>query len=96
MILKAIRLNKKLRKGIRKFEFVHVYHDSSQDPTKSILRIDGISGSELYKYLDKHRINPEKYTKKAIVVTIHTNIIEEDVDYLIEAIKKISQEHGKR
>ena len=90
MILRVIRLNKRLRKAIQKFEYVQVYQNSQQDPTKTIIRIEGVSGSELYKYLDNHRINPEKYTKKAILVTIHINIKDEDVEDLIEAIRLIS------
>ncbi len=40
----------------------------------------GLKGDELYKLLDEERINVEKYTLKSCLVTIHINIIEEDVD----------------
>ena len=49
-----------------------------------------MKGIELYQILDKHRINPEKHTKKAVLITIHINITDEDVDDLIEAVKLIS------
>jgi hypothetical protein len=41
------------------------------------------------------RINIEKSTEKAVVVTVHINITEEDVDQLISSVEEIAKEHGK-
>ena len=64
------------------------------DPTKTIIKIRGITGHELSDLLDTMRINIEKSTQKCIVVTTHINITEEDVDQLITAIELIAREYG--
>jgi arginine/lysine/ornithine decarboxylase len=64
------------------------------DPTKTIIKIRGITGHELSDLLDTMRINIEKSTQKCIVVTTHINITDEDVDQLITAIELIAREYG--
>jgi arginine/lysine/ornithine decarboxylase len=64
------------------------------DPTKTIIKIRGITGHELSDLLDTMRINIEKSTQKCIVVTTHINITDEDVEQLITAIELIAREHG--
>jgi len=64
------------------------------DPTKTIIKIRGITGHELSDLLDTMRINIEKSTQKCIVVTTHINITDEDVEQLITAIELIACEHG--
>lgn len=64
------------------------------DPTKTIFQVKGLSGFAVAEMLDKERINMEKSTHKCNVVTCHINIIEEDVDILIDAIRKIAMNHG--
>jgi len=64
------------------------------DPTKTIFQIKGISGFKVAELLDKDRINVEKSTFKCNVVTCHINIIEEDVDTLIDSVRKIAMTHG--
>lgn len=62
-----------------------------QDPTKTVLMIEGLDGETLYNQLiDKYQIYIEKYTSKAIIVTVHSCIIQEDVDSLISAIEAIA------
>jgi arginine/lysine/ornithine decarboxylase len=53
--------------------------DDKVDMTKVVIKVNGLTGEQLYKELDKKRIDIEKYTQQAIVVTIHTNIQEEEV-----------------
>jgi arginine/lysine/ornithine decarboxylase len=53
--------------------------DDKVDMTKVVIKVKGLTGEQLYKELDKKRIDIEKYTQQAIVVTIHTNIQEEEV-----------------
>lgn len=64
------------------------------DPTKTIIKIRGLSGHELSDILDTMRINIEKSTSKCIVVTTHINITDEDVEQLITAIELIAREYG--
>jgi len=64
------------------------------DPTKTIIKIRGITGHELSDLLDTMRINIEKSTQKCIVVTTHINITDEDVEQLITAIELIAREYG--
>jgi arginine/lysine/ornithine decarboxylase len=56
--------------------------DDKVDMTKVVIKVNGLTGEQLYKELDKKRIDIEKYTQQAIVVTIHTNIQEEEVRFL--------------
>jgi arginine/lysine/ornithine decarboxylase len=60
-----------------------------------VFKIRGLTGYEVSDYLDKVRINLEKATQRCCVVTCHINITEADVDQLIEAVKKIAEEHGR-
>ena len=64
------------------------------DPTKTIIKIRGLTGHELSDILDTMRINIEKSTQKCIVVTTHINITDEDVEQLISAIEVIAREYG--
>ena len=48
--------------------------DDKVDMTKVVIKVNGLTGGQLYKKLDKKRIDIEKYTQQAIIVTIHTNI----------------------
>ena len=57
--------------------------------TKVVLKVHGLSGGELYKLLDKKRIDIEKYTQQAIIVTIHINIVESEVTYLAKCLNEI-------
>lgn len=59
------------------------------DMTKVVLKVNGLSGGELYKLLDKKRINIEKYTQQAIIVSIHINIVESEVTYLAKCLNEI-------
>lgn len=56
--------------------------DEKVDMTKVVIKVNGLTGGQLYKKLDKKRIDIEKYTQQAIIVTIHTNIQESEVRYL--------------
>jgi arginine/lysine/ornithine decarboxylase len=62
------------------------------DMTKAVVKIKGMSGHDVYYALDKKRINIEKYTKQAFIVTIHTNINEQEVKYLLECLLAIADE----
>jgi|LauGreDrversion4_2_1035121.scaffolds.fasta_scaffold880867_1 arginine/lysine/ornithine decarboxylase len=62
------------------------------DMTKAVVQIKGMSGHDVYYALDKKRINIEKYTKQAFIVTIHTNINEQEVKYLLECLLAIADE----
>jgi arginine decarboxylase len=97
IIDRAIHLSKKLRDSISKLPAVTIgtFHGSfKSDPTKSIIKIRGLTGHEFSDILDTMRINIEKSTQKCIVVTSHINISEEDVDQLITAIEQIAREYG--
>lgn len=96
IIDRAINLNKKLRDSISQLPSVTVaeFEGFKADPTKTVIKIKGLTGHELSDILDTMRINIEKSTQKCIVVTTHINITEEDVDQLIEAITSIAREHG--
>jgi arginine/lysine/ornithine decarboxylase len=65
--------------------------DAEVDMTKIIIKVKGLTGSQLYKKLDKKRIDIEKYTQQAIIVTIHTNIDESEVRHLAKSIKEIGR-----
>ncbi len=97
IIDRAISLNNKLKSAISKLPAVTVGsfdgHFKS-DPTKTIIKIRGLTGHELSDILDTMRINIEKSTQKCIVVTTHINITDEDVEQLITAIELIAREHG--
>ena len=45
------------------------------DPTKTIIRIDGMDGKQIYDLLFEDNIVVEKYTPNAIAIQIHLNII---------------------
>ena len=64
--------------------------DEKVDMTKVVIKVNGLTGSQLYKKLDKKRINIEKYTQQAIIVTIHTNIKENEVRFLAKCLKEIA------
>ena len=63
-----------------------------KDRTKVIIKVEGMTGHDLYYKLDAFRINGEKYTQQAVVVTIHTNIEEAEVIKLAESLKAIASE----
>jgi arginine decarboxylase len=97
IIDRAISLNNKLKSVISKLPAVTVGSfdgNFKSDPTKTIIKIRGLTGHELSDILDTMRINIEKSTQKCIVVTTHINITDEDVDQLITAIELIAREHG--
>ena len=60
--------------------------------TKVVVKVSGLTGSQLYKKLDKKRIDIEKYTQQAIIVTIHTNIEETEVRHLAKCIREIGNQ----
>ena len=61
------------------------------DPTKSLVRLHGLDGESFYNILQqKHHIYVEKFTSKAILVTVHACIIQEDIDALVAAIESIA------
>ncbi len=97
IIDRAISLNNKLKSAISKLPAVTVGSfdgNFKSDPTKTIIKIRGLTGHELSDILDTMRINIEKSTQKCIVVTTHINITDEDVEQLITAIELIAREHG--
>lgn len=96
IIDRAILLNKKLRDALRQLPAVTVaeFEGFKADPTKTVIKIRGLTGHELSDILDVMRINVEKSTEKCIVITCHINITEEDVDQLISGITQIAREHG--
>lgn len=97
IIDRAILLNNKLRQAISKLPAVTLgsFEGSfKSDPTKTIIKIRGLTGHELSDILDTMRINIEKSTQKCIVVTTHINITDEDVEQLITAIELIAREYG--
>lgn len=84
-----------MRDAVSKLPTVTIgeFANFKSDPTKTIIKIRGMSGHDLSDILDAMRINVEKSTSKCIVVTTHINILEEDVDQLISAIEAIAREH---
>ena len=64
--------------------------DDKVDMTKVVIKVNGLTGGQLYKKLDKKRIDIEKYTQQAIIVTIHTNIQEDEVRFLALCLKEIA------
>ncbi len=64
--------------------------DDKVDMTKVVIKVNGLTGGQLYKKLDKKRIDIEKYTQQAIIVTIHTNIQEDEVRFLAKCLKEIA------
>jgi len=71
IISNAIMLNKKLRDSISILPQVVIgeFKDYQSDPLKTIFKIKGLTGHELYDILDRMRINLEKATQKCVVVT---------------------------
>ena len=67
--------------------------DDKVDMTKVVIKVNGITGGQLYKKLDKKRIDIEKYTQQAIIVTIHTNIQEDEVRFLAKCLKEIASQN---
>jgi arginine/lysine/ornithine decarboxylase len=96
IIDRAINLGKKLKDAMGHLPNVTVgaFEGFKSDPTKTVLKICGLTGHELSDILDSMRINIEKSTQKCIVITTHINITEEDVDKLISALVQISSELG--
>jgi arginine/lysine/ornithine decarboxylase len=96
IIDRAINLGKKLKDAMGHLPNVTVgaFEGFKSDPTKTVLKIRGLTGHELSDILDSMRINIEKSTQKCIVITTHINITEEDVDKLISALVQISSELG--
>lgn len=96
IIDKAINLNKKLRDSLSRLPQVVIgdFVGFKCDPTKTILKLKGMTGHELSERLDEMRIDIEKSTQKCIVITTHINITEDDVDKLISAIEEIASEHA--
>jgi arginine decarboxylase len=88
IIDRAIQLNSKLRESVSLMPSVIVgeFEGFKCDPTKTVIKIKGLTGHEVSDILDTMRINVEKSTQKCIVITTHINITEEDVDLLIAAI----------
>lgn len=88
IIDRAIGLAKKLKDAMSHLPNVTVgtFESFKSDPTKTVLKIRGLTGHELSDILDSMRINIEKSTSKCIVITTHINITEEDVDKLISAL----------
>ena len=66
------------------------------DMTKVVMKVDGLTGAQLYKRLDEKRIDIEKYTQQAIVVTIHINIEESEVRQLAKSIKEIGKKYRRQ
>jgi arginine/lysine/ornithine decarboxylase len=49
------------------------------DPTKLILTVDGLTGSEVWDVLlERYGILVEKVTKRAVVITMHSHTEDED------------------
>lgn len=64
IIENAINLNKKLRDAVGKLPSVTVaeFEGFKADPTKTVIKVRGLTGHELSDILDKMRINIEKST----------------------------------
>ena len=64
IIDRAITLNKKLKDSISKLPSVIIgeFAGFKSDPTKTVIKIKGMTGHELTEILDIMRINVEKST----------------------------------
>ena len=61
------------------------------DSTKTVIKIPGIRGKELARMLDLKRINIEKVNWGSILITIHTNINEDEIRLLAHHLVEIAQ-----
>ena len=56
-----------------------------------MIKITGLSVSQIWDLLETgYKINIEKITKKAALVTVHSHINDEDVTALINALTQIN------
>ena len=65
--------------------------DGEADMTKIVIKIHGVTGSDVYHLLDEKRINIEKYTQQSIIVTIHSNINEQEIRHLAKSLIEIGK-----
>lgn len=63
-----------------------------QDFTKLVLKIPGLTGGEIYRKLEEKGIEAEKYTEQGLVITMHTNINDQECNHLAESLKAIANE----
>ena len=76
----AIELNNYMREELQKIEHVEVQALPNQDKTKTVIKVKGLSGKKLNQLLsEEFNVWAEKYTQKAVLITVHTHITKKDV-----------------
>ena len=76
-------------------DFEKKYTCCKMDPLKVVIKISGLTGTEIWDVLlTKYKTIIEKVTKRAATITVHSHISKEDVDALIKAFEEI-QERSK-
>ena len=73
-------------------DFAETYPDIKLiDPLKMTFKVEGYTGAQLWDVLEsKFKINIEKTTKRAAMITIHAHINQGDVDALINAMEELN------
>lgn len=96
MVSQAIGYADHIRNVIKKLpaitigKFEETYPHLKKDPIKITFKIAGLNGSEIWDLLEtQYKINVEKHTKKAVTLTVHPHIKQEDVDAFIHALLDI-------
>ena len=100
ILTKCYQRRNRVIEELKDVENIHFMGDfqtdgSLQDFTKLILRIPGLTGAQMYSCLlqEKFNIEAEKYTELGLVVTIHTNIEDREIDHLIKCLREIATTH---
>lgn len=62
---------------------------------KTVFRINGMTGDDIFKKLSQKHIDVEKSNTSMVLVTLHICITQEDVDALIDGVRDIANKYGK-
>ncbi|KAL4453679.1 hypothetical protein ABPG74_009575 [Tetrahymena malaccensis] len=92
----AIQRNNTFRNEIEKLDNIIIdsFDKSQKDPLKTIFGIKNIHGYQLANILqEKYNIWVEKYNSISVIVTIHINTDEADIQKLIKAVTEISHKY---
>ncbi|EAR95687.1 orn/lys/arg decarboxylase major region protein (macronuclear) [Tetrahymena thermophila SB210] len=90
----AIQRNNQFRNEIEKLDNIIIdsFDQSQKDQLKTIFGIKNVHGYQLAKILqDKYNIWVEKCNSISVIVTIHINTEDADIDKLIKAVREISK-----
>eukprot|EP00347_Sterkiella_histriomuscorum_P007057 403350413 len=59
------------------------------DPTKLLIKVTGLQGKKLFKKLLNKKVLCERVTQSSVLLNIHTQTTENDIDFLIDSLRDI-------